>query len=44
MQLLIKAVAKTYGRESNKVLKDNLPETISYGEIRMVLVAEKIGD
>jgi hypothetical protein len=42
-QLLIKAAAKTHGRESNKALKDNLPETISYNEIRMVLAAEKTG-
>lgn len=40
-QLLIKEAAKIYGRESFKTLKENLPEDISYGEIRMVMAAEK---
>ena len=38
---LIKGAAKTHGRESFKTLKDNLPENITYGEIRMVMAAEK---
>lgn len=38
---LIKEAAKTHGRESFKTLKDNLPENITYGEIRMVMAAEK---
>ena len=41
-QLLIKEAAKIHGRESFKTLKDNLPEDISYGELRMVMTAEKI--
>jgi len=41
-QLLIKGAAKIHGRESFKTLKENLPENISYGEIRMVMAAEKI--
>jgi len=40
-QLLIKDAAKTYGKEGFKILKENLPEGISYGEIRMVMTAEK---
>lgn len=40
-QSLIKEAAKTHGRESFKTLKDNLPENITYGEIRMVMAAEK---
>ena len=40
-QLLIKEAAKIHGRENFKLLKDNLPETISYGEIRLVLASEK---
>ncbi len=40
-QLLIKAVANTHGYQSHKVLKDNLPENISYGEIRLVLASTK---
>jgi hypothetical protein len=43
-QLLIKAAVEVHGRESNKVLKDNLPVTIGYSEIRMVLAAEKMND
>jgi hypothetical protein len=42
-QLLIKEAAKIYGRESFKTLKDNLPENITYGEIRMVMAGEKEG-
>jgi hypothetical protein len=40
-QLLIKEALKTYGKESIKVLKDNLPEGISYGMIRMVIADQK---
>ena len=43
-QLLIKEAAKIHGRESFKTLKENLPEDISYGEIRMVMAAEKKED
>ncbi|MEO8943887.1 MAG: helix-turn-helix domain-containing protein [Ginsengibacter sp.] len=41
-QLLIKKAIETCGRSSIKTLKDNLPVDISYGEIRMVLTAEKV--
>lgn len=41
-QLLIKDAAKTYGKEGFKTLKENLPENISYGEIRMVMAEEKV--
>ncbi len=40
-QGLIKDAAKIHGKESLKTLKENLPENISYGELRMVLTAEK---
>jgi GTPase SAR1 family protein len=40
-QGLIKEAAKIHGKESFKMLKENLPEHISYGELRMVLTAEK---
>jgi len=40
-QLLIKAAAKTHGYQSHKTLKENLPENISYGEIRLVLASGK---
>jgi ATP-dependent DNA helicase RecQ len=40
-QLLIKETVKIHGRDSFKTLKENLPEDITYGEIRMVLAAEK---
>ena len=36
-QLAIQNVAKTFGITSLKLLKDNLPPEISYGEIRMVV-------
>jgi ATP-dependent DNA helicase RecQ len=39
-QGLIKEAAKIHGKESFKMLKENLPEDISYGELRMVLTAE----
>ncbi len=41
-QLLIKAAATSHGSESHKILKDNLPEAITYSEIRMVMAAGKI--
>ena len=40
-QKLIKEVILIHGRLSTKTLKENLPEDISYGEIRMVMAAEK---
>ncbi|MEO6637638.1 MAG: helix-turn-helix domain-containing protein [Ginsengibacter sp.] len=40
-QLLIKAAAKTHGSSSHKILKDNLPDAISYSEIKMVMAADK---
>ena len=40
-QGLIKEAAKIYGKESFKMLKENLPEHITYGELRMVLSVEK---
>jgi DNA-binding CsgD family transcriptional regulator len=43
-QILIKAAIKIHGRESLKTLKENLPEDISYGEIRMVMAAQKMDD
>lgn len=36
-QQAIKKAAETFGTGSLKILKDNLPEDIGYGEIRMVL-------
>ena len=41
-QLLVKAAAKSYGNSSHKTLKDNLPENISYSEIRLVMASEKV--
>ncbi|HEY5464620.1 MAG TPA: helix-turn-helix domain-containing protein [Hanamia sp.] len=43
-QLLIKEAAKIYGKEGFKILKEKLPEGISYGEIRMVMAAEKVAE
>ena len=40
-QLLIKEAIKIYGSESFKTLKENLPEDVTYGEIRIVMAAEK---
>ncbi|HZI68468.1 MAG TPA: helix-turn-helix domain-containing protein, partial [Hanamia sp.] len=40
-QELIKAAIKIHGTSGTRNLKDNLPESITYGEIRMVIVAEK---
>lgn len=39
-QGLIKEAAKKYGKESMKTLKENLPDDISYGEIRMVIAEQ----
>ncbi len=41
-QLLIKDAFKIHGTSGTKNLKDNLPEDITYGEIRMVMAAEKM--
>lgn len=38
-QELIKAAIKKFGKIGLRTLKDNLPEEISYGEIRMVVAA-----
>ncbi|MGI8635804.1 MAG: DNA helicase RecQ, partial [Segetibacter sp.] len=38
-QQAIQRAAETFGTASLKTLKDNLPEEITYGEIRMVLAA-----
>ncbi len=40
-QLLIKAAARLHGSTSHKILKDNLPEAITYSEIKMVVATEK---
>ncbi|MEO6838858.1 MAG: helix-turn-helix domain-containing protein [Ginsengibacter sp.] len=40
-QLLIKDAAKIYGKEGFKILKEKLPENITYGDIRMVVSMEK---
>ncbi|HEU5052589.1 MAG TPA: helix-turn-helix domain-containing protein [Hanamia sp.] len=40
-QELIKAAIKIHGTSGTRNLKDNLPEPITYGEIRMVIAAEK---
>ena len=40
-QLLIKAAVKQYGSGNLKTLKDNLPSSIGYGELRLVLAAMK---
>lgn len=37
----IKSAIKKFGSLSSKVLKDNLPDNISYGEIRMVMASIK---
>ena len=42
-QLLIKAAAKSHGALNHKILKDNLPGTISYSEIKLVIAAENAG-
>ena len=43
-QILIKDAVKIHGQESLKILKENLPEDITYGEIRMVMAAQKMDD
>ena len=40
-QQLVKAAVEKFGHLSNKTLKENLPENITYGEIRMVLASIK---
>ena len=40
-QLLIKAAAETHGYKSHKILKENLPDNISYGDIKMVLAGRE---
>ena len=41
-QLLIMEAAKANGFQSHKTIKENLPDTISYGEIRLVLAGQKV--
>jgi ATP-dependent DNA helicase RecQ len=43
-QNLINEAVKIYGRESFKILKENLPQEITYGEIRMVMASQKVDD
>jgi len=43
-QELIKEAIKIHGTSGTKNLKDVLPESITYGEIRMVIAAEKKND
>jgi len=43
-QSLIKEAIQIHGISGTKNLKENLPENISYGEIRMVIASEKIDD
>ncbi len=40
-QVLIKAAIKEYGSENLKILKDNLPSSIGYGDLRLVLGSMK---
>jgi len=42
-QMLIREAVKIHSPESFKTLKENLPEDVTYGEIRMVMAAEKGG-
>jgi ATP-dependent DNA helicase RecQ len=42
-QKVIKEAIRVHGSDSTKTLKDNLPEDISYGEIKMVIAAQKAG-
>lgn len=44
IQLLINEAVKIHGSESFKTLKENLPEYVTYGEIRMVIAAQKGGE
>ncbi len=43
-QLLINGAAKSHGNSSHKTIKDNLPENITYSEIRLVMAAAKKDD
>jgi hypothetical protein len=43
-QLSVREAIKKFGKESMKVLKENLPENISYGELKMVMAVDKIHD
>lgn len=40
-QILIKSAIETFGNEGTKTIKDNLPEQITYGEIRMMMASIK---
>ncbi|MGN6401784.1 MAG: helix-turn-helix domain-containing protein, partial [Flavisolibacter sp.] len=42
-QKVIKEAIRIHGSDSTKTLNDNLPDDISYGEIKMVIAAEKAG-
>jgi ATP-dependent DNA helicase RecQ len=42
-QKIIREAIHIHGSDSAKILKDNLPEDISYGEIKMMMAAEKAG-
>ncbi|MGN6340856.1 MAG: helix-turn-helix domain-containing protein [Ginsengibacter sp.] len=42
-QKIIREAIHIHGSDSTKTLKDNLPDDISYGEIKMVIAAEKAG-
>ena len=41
-QSLLKEAIKVHGIENSKTLKDNLPEEISYNDIRLMIAKEKI--
>ncbi len=41
-QALIKEAIKIHGTSGTRNLKDNLPEDITYGDIKMVMAAEKL--
>ncbi|MEP7107550.1 MAG: helix-turn-helix domain-containing protein [Ferruginibacter sp.] len=40
---LIKSAIEKFGNSSNKTIKENLPDNISYGEIKMVMASIKAG-
>ncbi|MEO7768531.1 MAG: helix-turn-helix domain-containing protein [Ferruginibacter sp.] len=40
-QQLIKTVVEKFGSLGNKIIKENLPDDISYGEIKMVIINSK---
>jgi ATP-dependent DNA helicase RecQ len=40
-QKLVLSAVEKFGKTSLKIVKENLPEDISYGAIRMVLAAHK---